>query len=879
METKEPVSTFEIFPWNSNFETGIQTIDEQHQQLVYILNKLASHLADCSNELVLNEIFEELANYADYHFKTEESIWSEYFLEDEWYQSHELAHSYFIGDVLALKYNEDNKPFDDVVYEIVSFLSKWLAYHILDTDKRMAKAVLFIQKGTSIEDAKVQAFEEMSGSTNVLINTVLSMYDNLSARTLDLMREKTLRKQAEEALKRSEEYWKFILDGGLDNVWDWNISENCITCSSSETPALKVVNKNIQADHIESTIHPEDAERLKLDLEAHLNGETEFFSNKHRVLRKNGSWSWVLSRGKVVQRDNDGNAIRMVGTYDDLTERELATQIYLNSNQAILISDVNNNIISVNPAFTKITGHSAEQVIGKNPKILASGRHDKVFFDTMWRSINEFGQWSGEIYNKRENGEIYPEILMINTVKNHSGKIDHYFALFDDISEKKRAQELIYEKLNYDSLTKLPNRSLFNEMLQKEIKRSHRLKSSFALLFIDLDHFKNVNETLGHEIGDVLLIKATHRIAQQIQGNNTISHFGGDKYTVILSDIKDTIDIDLISGGIITTLSEPFELQGNRIYISASIGIALYPNDAEEASHLLKKADQAMYMAKKMGRSCFHYFTPSMQEFADKRRNLINDLHDAITFNQFEVYYQPIIDLKTMKTNKAEALIRWNHPKYGIVSPNDFISLAEESGLIIELGNWVYYEATRQTKLWQDKFDPEFQISINKSAVQFRSSAKVEDWIDHLNKIGLSAQSTIIEITESNFMENESNTVEKLFRLHDAGFGLSLDDFGTGYSSLSYLQKFNVDYIKIDRSFISSLSPDSKNITLCESIIIMAHKLGIKVVAEGIETTFQHQFLTELECDYGQGYLFSCPVTAQNFEKLLHVWNRTQNII
>lgn len=874
MEINDSASTFEIFPWNSNFETGIQTIDEQHQQLVYILNKLATHLADCSNEIVLNEIFEELANYADYHFKTEESIWSEYFFEDEWYQSHESAHSYFIGDVLALKRNEENKPFDDVVYEIVSFLSKWLAYHILDTDKRMAKAVLFIQKGFSINDAKIHAFEEMSGSTNVLINTVLSMYDNLSARTLDLMREKTLRKQAEEALKRSEEYWKFILDGGLDNVWDWNITDNCITGSNAENSTLNIINKNINVDNMHSSVHPEDAARLKSDMEAHLKGETEFFSNKHRVLRKNGSWSWVLSRGKVVQRDSDGNALRMVGTYDDLTERELATQIYLNSNQAILISDINNNIISVNPAFTKITGYEAEEIIGKNPKILSSGKHDNTFFKKMWKSVHEYGQWSGEIYNKKKNGEIFPEILMINTVKNQAGSIDHYFALFDDITEKKQAQELIFETINYDSLTKLPNRSMFKEFLQKEIKQSKRLNISFALLFIDLDHFKDVNDTLGHEIGDALLVKTAHRIKWHLRETDTVAHFGGDKYTIILSDIKDTVDIDLIANAIISILSEPFELHGNRIYVSASIGITLYPSDADDASHLLKKSEQAMYTAKKMGRSRFHYYTPLMQEIADKRRNLIIDLHDALKLKQFEVYYQPIVDLKTMKIKKAEALLRWNHPEYGIVSPNDFIPLAEESGLIIDIGNWVYYEATRQTKQWNDQFDPEFQISINKSPVQFRSSEKIQDWINHLKKIGLNIQNIVIEITESNFMENESNTVEKLFRLHDSGFGLSLDDFGTGYSSLSYLQKFNVDYIKIDRSFVSSLSPHSKNITLCEAIIVMAHKLDIKVVAEGIETSFQHQFLEKLGCDYGQGYLFSCPVTAQNFETLLNVWNR-----
>lgn len=276
-----------------------------------------------------------------------------------------------------------------------------------------------------------------------------------------------------------------------------------------------------------------------------------------------------------------------------------------------------------------------------------------------------------------------------------------------------------------------------------------------------------------------------------------------------------------------------------------------------------------MYLAKKSGRSCFSYFKPSMQEIAQKRQLLINDLHNALAYNQFEVYYQPIIDLKTMQIKKAEALIRWNHPQNGLIPPNEFIPLAEESGLIIGIGDWVYKEATRQTKRWQENYYPDFQVSVNKSPVQFRSSNKIEDWIAHLNTLGLSGSSSVIEITESLLMENEERIVHKLLQLRDLGIQVSLDDFGTGYSSLSYLKKFDIDYVKIDQSFVRNLTPDSQDMALCEAMIVMAHKLDIKVIAEGIETEEQHRLLSQMECDYGQGYLYSRPVPAAEFEKLL----------
>jgi hemerythrin-like metal-binding protein/PAS domain S-box-containing protein len=340
MVEENEITYFEIFPWDKNFETGIELIDQQHKVLVNILNKLAAHLANLSGSIVLNEIFDELIAYTDYHFKTEEGIWVSYFAGDEWYTSHEATHGTFIEEVLALKNNDKQKHLDDVVHDIVTFLSKWLAYHILDTDKRMAKAALAITSGSSIEEAKIISNAEMTGSMKVLIQTVLSMYESISSRTMDLMREKSLRRQAEEALSRSEERWKFILDGGVENVWDWDIENNTISRSDQDTALFEIISHHLKGNEEGSTIHPLDIEQFKADFEAHMEGQSEFFSNKHRLLRENGSWSWVLSRGKVVSRNSSNKALRMIGTHSDITEREMAAEIYRNSRQAIFITDI-----------------------------------------------------------------------------------------------------------------------------------------------------------------------------------------------------------------------------------------------------------------------------------------------------------------------------------------------------------------------------------------------------------------------------------------------------------------------------------------------------------------------------------------------------------
>ena len=435
--------------------------------------------------------------------------------------------------------------------------------------------------------------------------------------------------------------------------------------------------------------------------------------------------------------------------------------------------------------------------------------------------------------------------------------------------ERKRVDELMWAHANYDTLTRLPNRRLFRDRLQQELKKTQRAGLSLALFFIDLDMFKEVNDTLGHDVGDLLLTEVAQRIRNCVRDADTVARISGDEFTVVLPELAETSHAEQVAEHILSSLSQPFQIARETIYISASVGITLYPSDASDIEQLLKNADQAMYAAKKRGRNCFGYFTNEMQEEAQHRMHLIKDMREALADNQFRLYFQPIVELASGRIVKAESLIRWIHPQRGLISPAQFIPVAEEIGLINDIGDWVFGEATRWMQRWHQQQLSCIQISINKSPNQFTVGDTGQEWLDHLRQIGLPAETIAVEITEGLLLDERSDVMDNLMLFRDAGIQVSIDDFGTGYSSLSYLKKFHIDYLKIDQSFVRDMATDPNDLALSEAIIVMAHKLGLKVIAEGVETTEQRDMLAAAGCDYLQGFLFARPMPGEEFEELL----------
>ena len=550
-------------------------------------------------------------------------------------------------------------------------------------------------------------------------------------------------------------------------------------------------------------------------------------------------------------------------------ELQLAAFIYNNISEAVLVTDAEHKIQACNPAFSELTGYSFEEIRGKEPFLLHSNRHDDVFFADQLKSITQQGYWQGEVWNTRKNGELFLTWLTINAIYNAQGDVQYYISVGSDITNKARSDELIWRQANYDFLTNLPNRHMFQDRLQQEIHKCLRENSLLALLFIDLDHFKGVNDSLGHPIGDQLLIKAARRIQTCVREADTVARMGGDEFTVILPKLKATSDSEKIAQKIICSLAEPFTISNENIYVGASVGIAFCPNDSTDLDLLVSSADQAMYSSKALGRNRLSYFTQSLQDQARNRLKLLSDMRWAIEKQHFELHYQPIIDLASGKICKAEALIRWNHPARGMISPAEFIPLAEESDLIVEIGDWVFREAASTAKRWRELFNTELQISLNMSPVQFQSEhLDIVDWLAYLQTLGLDAKLLSVEITESLLLNANDDIKHKLLQFRDAGIEVAIDDFGVGYSALSYLRRLNIDLLKIDQSFIQNLDTEDNDLVLTEAIVIMAQKLGLKVTAEGVETEAQRRLLMEMGCDYGQGYLFSRPLPSTAFEEL-----------
>jgi diguanylate cyclase (GGDEF)-like protein len=504
-------------------------------------------------------------------------------------------------------------------------------------------------------------------------------------------------------------------------------------------------------------------------------------------------------------------------------------------------------------------------VIGKNPSVLSSGRHGASFYAELWAKLLQDGHWQGEIWNRRKSGEAYPELLTITAIRDIEGSLTNYAALFSDISELKENEERIRHLAYYDPLTRLPNRRLLEDRLHVALAHAHRNRLQMAVLFIDLDRFKRINDSLGHEIGDRLLVTIAERLCSSLREDDTVARIGGDEFLVVLSEIDGPDAAAQTAHRLIEALKRPVTVQTHELVVTTSIGISLYPDDSDSATELIKNADAAMYRAKATGRDSFQLYEPEMNARSLEHLALETSLHRALERGELRVHYQPVVDPARRRVVGAEALLRWQHPELGLMAPADFIPLAEESGLIVPIGEWVLRSACRQLAQWQRAGRPGFRVAVNISARQFRDPGFVAMAERVLRESDMDAFGLTLELTESMLMDDAQETIDLLERLKGLGFRISLDDFGTGYSSLSYLKRFPIDELKIDRVFIRDIERSADDAAIVSALIGLAHSLRLQVVAEGVETPAQLAFLSTRACDLVQGYHFSRPLPPADF--------------
>ena len=872
----------EVFPWNKNFEVGVPLIDEQHQKLVDLLNVLAGHLAYQSDIPTLNNVFNDLAEYAIYHFQAEESIWHAFFPEDAWETNHKEDHRRFLATVNRIMGSKTTRPLDQVIEEILTFLTQWLAFHILDTDMRMAKVVLAVQAGTPLDQAKAQADHEMSGAMKQLIETMLSMFDALSARAMQLAKEVIDRQKAEQASQDALDRLQKIASQVPGLVFQFQLFPDGSSRIPYANEAMRTIYRvspeevSEDATKILAALHPDDLENFKASFRTSAQDLTPW-RQEYRLKFDDAPVCWLFGNA-LPQQQADGSVL-WHGFITDITKQKqtevdlriAATAFELQD--AMLVTDGNNVILKVNQAFTRITGYNAWEVIGKTPNLLSSGQHDRVFYAAMWDSINRMDAWQGEIWNRRKNGEVYPEWLIITAVKeseDRSKQVNHYVASFSDITSRKAAEVEIRQLAFYDPLTQLPNRRLLQERLKHSIEVERREGTRLALLMLDLDRFKAVNDSWGHLAGDALLQQVAVRISARLRETDMVARLGGDEFVVLLEDIAHTEDAARVAAEIISALSRSFQLtQSNDVQIGVSIGISLYPEHGASYEILMDHADAALYQAKDQGRGCYAYFSEDQTIAARERIALETRLRRAIEQGELRVFYQPQVDIASGRIVGAEALVRWLDPVEGLIPPLRFIPIAEETGLILEIGEWVLRETCRQGRLWLDAGLPPLTLAVNVSPQQFRRGDISALVATCLSETGLPAECLELEMTESGLMENQDNVMELLNKLRSQGIRLAIDDFGTGFSSLAYLKHFPLDVLKIDKSFIDDIPHLQDDMEIAATIIAMGHILGFKVLAEGVETPEQLAFLREKKCDLYQGYIKSPPVTAEAFTVLL----------
>ncbi len=595
---------------------------------------------------------------------------------------------------------------------------------------------------------------------------------------------------------------------------------------------------------------------------------------EYKIIHKSGESRWMNQRNVLV-RDRFNRPVAIEAIVTDITARKemeerlsQSMQIIESTSEAIVVTTPDGEIVDVNNAYTEIMGYEREELLGSRPSMIKSGHHDEKFYQQMWGELNEQGHWSGEIWDRRKSGELFPVWLSINAIRNGAGEVVNYVGVFSDITVQKKSEAELERLAFFDPLTGLPNRALFHERLQHEIDGARRENAAIALLFIDLDRFKWVNDTLGHAAGDELLNVVAKRLRALLRESDTVARLGGDEFTVILPGTGSTDHVSSVAQSIVNVIKEPIALSDQEVHVGASVGVAFYPDDGADLETLSKNADIAMYQAKEAGRDTFQFYSQKNNLQALRHIILDDEMHKALEREEFTLHYQPKVAAASGKMVGMEALLRWQKADGEMVSPAEFIPLAEETGLIISIGEWVLNSACRQMAAWAEEGAPGMKVAVNLSARQFRDRGLVEMVRSAIARTAIAPECLELEITESMVMGDVESAITTMKRLRALGVTLAIDDFGTGYSSLSYLKRFPINTLKIDRSFVSDLTLDSDDAAIVDAVISMATSLNLNVVAEGVESAEQLDYLRSRGCTELQGFYISRPLPADEFSKL-----------
>ncbi|PPD33688.1 MAG: hypothetical protein CTY19_07025 [Methylomonas sp.] len=675
----------------------------------------------------------------------------------------------------------------------------------------------------------------------------------------------------QDTLKLSEERWKFAVEGTGDGMWDWDIStgealfsirwKQMLGYEDNEFPNLA----SAWSDHI----HPEDKSNVLSQLNDYLTNVSTHYAVEFRMQHKNLEWIWILARGLVVRVDDEGKPLRMIGSHSDITERKqseakikLAASVFTSAREGILITDANNNIIETNETFSEITGYSREEVVGKNPSIFKSGLQSADFYKAMWQELHENNHWTGEIWNRRKSGEVYAEILTISAVQDAAGKIQHYVALFTDITPMKEHEQQLEHIAHYDALTNLPNRVLLADRLKQAILQTERRKYQLAVIYLDLDGFKTVNDTHGHDTGDDLLIIISQRMKEALREGDTLARIGGDEFVAVLVDLEQTADCELVLNRLLDAASSPAIINEVELHVSASIGVTFYPQDYVDADQLMRHADQAMYIAKQSGKNCYHLFDIEHDSSIKIQHELLERIRSAHQHNEFVLYFQPKVNMRTGEVIGAEALIRWQHPERGLLPPSEFLPFIENHEIAIQIGEWVIDSALTQISTWQAA-DLNISVSVNIGARQLQQHDFVTKLLNLLSKYPeINPANLELEILETSALENLNDVSHVIRTCREIGVQFALDDFGTGYSSLTYLRHLPVTMLKIDQTFVRDMLDDPDDLTIVKSVIGLATAFQRQVIAEGVETLAHGAVLQSIGCELAQGYGIARPMPA-----------------